>query len=327
VISAERTFVLIPALNERENLERLLPEIGEMAPALEVDRLSVTVFDDGSTDGTFEYLKEKSVPGIALTVLRSAVTLGKAQALQYLLKSALEDDAEFLIMMDGDGQDNPASIQELLTELSRGVDVVNGRRSNRSHPLSKRASSKLFNASVRAITGIRLLDINSGLKGFSRVGADALAPYFYGELHRVIIVIAVWLGLETGEVRVLNRPRLFGTTKYGFARGWRGIFDLVTIQFLRRYHNRPGHFFSGVGSSLLVLGALSILFGLVSGGPGLVNGPLPVMPWVGAGAMALGLVVVSFGFVAELNLFLSKDPVTSVIRSSRKDSNPEGKPR
>jgi hypothetical protein len=158
-------------------------------------------------------------------------------------------------------------------------------------------------------------DVNSGYKAFSRSAATALRPYFYGELHRVILVIAVWVGLQVGEVKVVNRPRKNGKSRYGIARGWRGLFDMVTIQFLRRYHARPGHFFSGIGSLLLVFGA-SVFFAYLASGQGIVtwlNDPVSVGLTVGSGA--LGAVFISLGFLAELIVFSAKGPSTSVLRS------------
>ena len=314
---SSKVIICVPSLNEKESLEQLLPEIGRTVIERGLEPVDLLLFDDGSTDGTFSRFAGSTLPGIKLTILRSPITLGKSQALQHLFRQALEDNADFIVMMDADGQDDPATIPDILDELDRGFDLVNARRSNRSHPLAKRVSSKLFNLSVRSVTGLSLFDINSGMKGFSHLGATSIYPYMYGELHRVILVIAAWLGLEISEVKTANRPRLFGKTKYGFARGWRGFFDLMTIQFLRKYHSRPGHFFSGFGSILILMGALLAAVGLWLGQLGHVSGIWAGAPWMGVAVAAFGLTFISFGFVAELMLFLSKQPTTSVVRSSR----------
>ena len=165
------------------------------------------------------------------------------------------------------------------------------------------------------MSGLRLWDINSGYKAFSRSAAYALRPYFYGELHRVILVIAVWVGLAVGDVKVVNRPRRSGKSHYGFARGWRGLLDLVTIQFLRRYHARPGHFFSGIGSLLLIF-ATSVFFAYLASGQGMVTWfEHPIWPGLTFGSLALGGIFISLGFLAELIVFSSKGPSTSVLRS------------
>lgn len=307
--------VCIPAKNERENLAELLHEIEAALDHHLVGEAFVVVFDDGSVDGTFEHLRSVEFSRFDLRVLHSIVSLGKSSALQHAIDEALALESDVIIMMDGDCQDDPAQLPDFIEKLANGHDVVNGRRINREHSQLKRLSSKAFNGAVRQVTGLPLLDVNSGYKAFSRSAALALQPYFYGELHRVILVIAVWVGLQVGEVRVVNRPRKNGKSHYGIARGWRGLFDMVTIQFLRRYHARPGHFFSGVGSLLLVFGAATFLAYLVSG--------QGVAGWMSdtfaslltLGSISLGAVFISLGFLAELIVFSSKSPATSVLRS------------
>ena len=209
-------------------------------------------------------------------------------------------------MMDADGQDDPRYLPEMLEKLMSGAEVVNGRRSNRKHSFSKRQSSRLFNRLVRAMTGMSVLDVNSGLKGFTRATAEYLDNYLYGELHRVILVVASWAGFRISEVRVVNRERTAGTTNYGIARGWRGIFDLLTLQALRRYQSRPGHLFSGLGAVFSVGGVLVALGGsaLTPPGGGFVLGWIAAV-FIGVG---FGAVLIGLGFIAELVLFLSRNP-------------------
>ena len=132
-----------------------------------------------------------------------------------------------------------------------------------------------------------------------------------------MLVIAVWLGLEVGEVRVDNRQRISGASKYGLARGWRGLFDLVTVQFLRKYHGRPGHFFSGVGSFFVLTGVVLFLVGIVNLAAGGDDFFFDVLPWAGIMGIIFGAMFISFGFLSELTLFLSKNASTVVIRSSQ----------
>ena len=307
--------VCIPARNEWENLGELLGEIDAALHHHLVGDAYVVIFDDGSEDGTFENLRHMAFSRFELRVLHSLVSGGKSQALHHAIAEALELDSDVVVMMDGDGQDDPSRLPDFIETLANGHDVVNGRRTNREHSLGKKISSKAFNGTVRLVTGMRLWDVNSGFKAFSRSAALALLPYFYGELHRVILVIAVWVGLRVGEVKVVNRPRRNGVTKYGVARGWRGILDLLTIQFLRRYHARPGHFFSGVGTMLLVLGSSVFFAHLFSG--------RSIEPWLSdpfasgmtLGSIALGAMFISIGFLAELMVFLSKSPSTAALRS------------
>jgi len=304
-----KVAICLPAKNELENLLVVLEEIDSILSHPLVGKAVVVVFDDGSTDDTFAKLREAHFQRFRLAVLRSPVSVGKSAGLRHAFEEALSLDVDAVITLDSDGQDDPSEIPSLLRALVDGKDVVNGRRGNREHPFLKRQSSRLFNATVRRVSGQGLWDINSGLKAYSQSAAMLLHPYFYGELHRVILVVAVWLGLDVGEVRVTNRKRLSGRTKYGPARGWRGLFDLMTIQFLRNYHARPGHFFSGFGVSLMLVGVATLIGSLI-GGP--VSAVFVVL---GVGCLALGGIFMSFGFVTELMVFLSKGPATTVIQS------------
>ena len=316
--------ICIPAKNECENLIELLREIDSALDHPLVGEAIVVIFDDGSEDKTFEVMRTVESSRFEIRVLRSTIPLGKSAGLQHAIDEALALDSDVVVMMDGDCQDDPSELPDFFESLLGGSDVVNGRRANREHTRFKRLSSRAFNGVVRQITGLRLWDINSGYKAFSRSAAVALRPYFYGELHRVILVIAVWVGLQVGEVRVVNRPRRSGRSHYGITRAWRGLFDLVTVQFLRRYHARPGHFFSGVGSLLLILGAVELI-GYLFSTVGIW--PLFAQPmWAGwaAGTIALGAVSIALGFIGELVVFSSKAPATAVLRSH--DSYPSGLP-
>jgi glycosyltransferase involved in cell wall biosynthesis len=323
VIATERYFVeselspkvavCLAAFNERDNLEVLLPELERALISLALPMPLVVVFDDGSTDGTFNWLSDCEFSGFALVAMRSAARHGKASALNNAMTKALELGASRVFMMDADGQDDPANIGPMLEKLDSGAEVVNARRVNRSHSFAKRFSSRLFNGIVRLITGVKAQDINSGMKVFNRRAAEVLVPYFYGELHRVILIVAIRVGLETEETKVHNRPRLSGSSKYGVARGWRGLFDLLTLQFLQRYHAKPGHFFSGAGFLFLTGGLATVLVGLLTRPADLFDVGFVIVPWIGLGAMGMGVILVSFGFVTELMLFISKNPTTAVV--------------
>jgi glycosyltransferase involved in cell wall biosynthesis len=297
--------VCLPARDEAESLRALLPELDRSLANLGVKQVSVYVFDDGSRDATAEVVGSTRLLNGQLFLIQSRAPTGKAFGLRLCLEAGLESGADAIVMMDADGQDDPAFLVDMLGALRSGFDVVNGRRRNRAHSIRKRVSSRAFNAAVRLSTGYEIWDINSGFKGFSPRAARVLAPYLYGELHRVLIVIAIWLGLSVGEVLVRNRDRFAGQTKYGAARGWRGLFDLASVHFILRYQNRPSHFFGGVGGSTMLLG-------FVAGGLGL----LAVLPetYVVTGVVlaGLGFSLVGFGFLADLILFLSKAPASHV---------------
>lgn len=314
--------VCLPARDEKENLDLLLDELSETLRNPIIGEALVVVFDDASRADLGAQLSTRYSDSFELVVVRSSVSIGKSAALHHAFSEALREDIDAIVMMDADWQDDPQYIPAMLQELINGNDVVNGRRVNREHPWSKRVSSKVFNATVRRVAKVPMADINSGYKAMSRSGALALMPYLYGELHRVILVVAVWIGLHVGEVRVVNRPRRFGKTKYGFARAWRGILDMWTVQFLRRYHARPGHFFSGAGTAMIAISALLLLVGSVGPGFGFEIAANGVLTDVSSRAIFYGAILVSIGFLAELILFLSKGAPTVAIRSNQPTNIP-----
>ena len=318
-----KVALCLPARNELQSLQLLLPDIAAVNEKWDSVDLHVVVFDDGSTDGTASHLGEYPSSGFTLSVVRSPSPVGKTPALAGSFRYARDAGADYIFMMDADGQDDPRYLPEMLEKLMSGAEVVNGRRSNRKHSFAKRQSSRMFNGLVRAITGLPLLDVNSGLKGFTRAAAEYLDSYLYGELHRVLLVVASWAGFRIGEVRVVNRERTAGTSHYGVARGWRGIFDLFTLKVLRRYQSRPGHLFSGLGAvflagGVLAGGVLAVLGGFVftpAAGDSLAGWIAVVLIAVGIGLVLLGL-----GFIAELVLFLSRNPTSRlelVVRPQR----------
>ncbi|MDA9116839.1 glycosyltransferase family 2 protein [Pontimonas sp.] len=313
-LNSSRVAVCLPASNERDNLEVLLPELERALISLALPMPLVVVFDDGSTDGTVSWLRGCEFSGFEFIVMRSTARVGKASALNHAITRALELGASSVFMMDADGQDDPANIGPMLEQLDSGAEVVNARRVNRSHNFAKRFSSRLFNGVVRLVTAIEAQDINSGMKAFNRQAAEVLVPYFYGELHRVILIVAIRVGLEVEETKVHNRPRLAGSSKYGAARGWRGLIDFLTLQFLQRYHAKPGHFFSGFGSLFLLGGLTTVLVGLLTRPGDLFNAGFGLIPWVGLGGMGMGVMLMGFGFVTELMLFIAKNPTTAVVR-------------
>lgn len=306
--------ICLPAHNEREALSHLLPEIVAELALDDFASVTIFVFDDGSGDGTAAYISDLSLPGVGITLLRSLVRVGKSQALNQLLGVALEGGAARLVVMDADGQDDPRFLSDMIDGLEAGGEIVNGRRTNRAHSVVKRLSSKAFNGVARAVTGLSFWDINSGYKAYTREAAQIVQPYLYGEMHRVVLIVAQWLGLRVQDVPVVNRPRSHGKTKYGIARGWRGIFDLITIQFLRRYHSRPGHFFSGVGVVLSVVGIVLIAAGFASPSTGASVAVVPGIGALGALIVMLGTGSLVGGIVMEFMLFLSKNPSRSMLR-------------
>ena len=178
-------------------------------------------------------------------VVRLRRNFGKAAALSAGFEAAA---GEVIVTMDADLQDDPAEIPLLLEKLDEGYDLVSGWKCDRRDPFARRLFSRVYNGTTGIVTGVRLHDMNCGLKMYR---AEVLENVrLYGELHRFVPVLAHHLGFRTAEMPVNHRPRLNGRSRYGIERYARGFFDLLTVAYLGRYRHRPLHFFGGIGMLL-----------------------------------------------------------------------------
>lgn len=291
-------WVVLPALNEADNLRVLVPRI-----AAEVEAFApggrVLVVDDGSTDDTGKVMAELmgELPSVAVEAVRH--NQGKAAALQRGFRRALENGADVLIMMDADGQDDPAELGRLLERIDAGADLVTGARLVRRDRFVKRTTSRVYNRTTGFISGAPGRDFNSGYKAMRADVARDLLPLLYGEMHRYLTVVAHGMGYRVAEVPVEHHPRMSGASKYGLARFWRGFVDLFTVRFLLSYQHRPSHLFSGMGFASLFLGALTLgyLTAVKLGGEPIGDRPLLI---AGVLFVLVGLQLTLFGLLAEL---------------------------
>lgn len=291
-------WVVIPALDEAENLLVLLPRVlSEVATFDPQGR--VLVVDDGSTDDTGKVVVELMMQhdGLELETLRH--NLGKAAALQHGFRRALDGGASTVVMMDADGQDDPAELGRLLERIDAGADLVTGARLVRNDRFVKRSTSRVYNRATGLLSGAPGKDFNSGYKAMRAEVAEDVSPMLYGEMHRYLTVIAHGMGHQVAEVPVRHHARMNGSSKYGLARFWRGFADLLTVRFLLSYENRPSHLFGAVGLASLLLGMLTLGYLTVVKATGEPIGDRPLLI-AGVLMVMVGLQLTLFGLLAEM---------------------------
>ncbi|PIS07442.1 glycosyltransferase [Candidatus Berkelbacteria bacterium CG10_big_fil_rev_8_21_14_0_10_43_13] len=240
--------IIIPAYNEAESLPELWRQIDTVMKKISSD-FEVVFIDDGSRDGTAEVAKKLSEKNKEIKLIHFLKNSGKAAALQAGFRAATGD---FIVTMDADLQDDPAEIPNLKKKIDEGYDLVSGYKKNRHDPIHKTIPSHFFNFMVRRVSGLRLHDINCGLKMYRHDVVKSLNVY--GELYRFIPILAASNGYRVGEIAVNHRPRKFGVSKYGFSRFLRGFLDLFTVIFLTKFIKRPLHLFGSIGLLFLAIG-------------------------------------------------------------------------
>jgi glycosyltransferase involved in cell wall biosynthesis len=241
--------VVIPVYNEEESLEPLVDELRLVLDSAGRS-YEIVIVDDGSTDGTYRVILRLHQKGPGLKAIRLKRNFGQTAALAAGFAHARGD---FILAMDGDGQNDPKDIPAMLDKLEEGFDLVSGRRFPRQDPFwSRRLPSQIANGLISRITGVKLHDYGCTLKAMR--GDIARELKLYGEMHRFIPAIAFERGAKIAELNVHHRPRRWGKSKYGIVRTFRVLLDLLTVKFLLSYATRPLHIFG--------------LAGLVSGGTG-----------------------------------------------------------
>ena len=285
--------IVIPVHNEERSVALLLDEIGSALQPLEQPWEAVFV-DDGSEDGTFGALTRLHAAADNVRVVRLRRNFGKAAALQAGFEAAAGD---VVVTIDGDLQDDPAEIPRLLAKLDEGFDLVSGWKTRRRDPLSRRLLSRIFNVVTGRLSGLRLHDLNCGLKAYRAEVVRGLR--IYGELHRFIPVLAHYRGFRVAELPVNHRPREHGRSRYGMERYLRGFLDLLTVTFMGRYRHRPLHLFGGFGLVLGGAGSLVLLYLTVVKLAGEAIGHRPLLT-LGVLLVVVGMQFLSLGLLSEL---------------------------
>ena len=244
----KKISIVIPVYNEENSVAHLHKEIKNMMVKMNYD-YEIIFIDDGSTDKTPEILKSLS----PIKIIRFRKNFGQTSALNAGIK---ESQGEYIITMDGDGQNDPTDIPKLLEKLEKeNLDAVSGWRKNRQDPFLKKFSSL-------CAAGLRKFLINDGihdsgctLKIYKKECFENIE--LAGEMHRFIPALLKIKGFKIGEIEVNHRPRTTGKTKYTWTRGIKGVLDLLSVWFWKKYANRPLHLFGGFGLFLIIISILA----------------------------------------------------------------------
>jgi glycosyltransferase involved in cell wall biosynthesis len=285
--------VVVPVHEEERTVALLFEEVQAALDPLGEPWEAVFV-DDGSTDGSFAALTRLHNVHDNVRVVRLRRNFGKAAALAAGFANVQGD---VVVTIDADLQDDPSEIPRLLAKLDEGFDLVSGWKAHRRDPLTRRAPSRIFNWVTGRVSGLRLHDLNCGLKAYRAEVVKGLR--LYGELHRFIPVLAHYRGHRIAELPVNHRPREHGRSRYGVERYLRGFLDLLTVSFIGRYRYRPLHLFGGLGLLLgtIGFGVLAYLTVLKIGGEAIGRRPLLIL---GVLLMVVGLQFFSLGLISEL---------------------------
>ena len=295
--------VIVPLYNEEESLPELYAWIQRV---MEKNGFTYEVIfvNDGSTDRSWQIIEGLAAQSEQAKGIKFRRNYGKSPALYCGFERAQGD---VVITMDADLQDSPDEIPELYRMITEdGYDLVSGYKKKRYDPLSKTIPTKLFNATARAVSGIKNLhDFNCGLKAYRR---DVIKNIeVYGEMHRYIPYLAKNAGFsKIGEKVVQHQARKYGVTKFGLNRFVNGYLDLIPLRFLSKFGVKPMHIFGFLGSLMFIFGFLAVigvgahkLYAMYSGQPYILVTDSPYF-YLALTTMILGTQLFLAGFLGEL---------------------------
>jgi glycosyltransferase involved in cell wall biosynthesis len=296
-------------MNEAGSLHELGDRLNSTLRKMAGDRYEVIFVDDGSTDNSYEILREMHRNNPHFSAIRFRTNYGKSAALAVAFERAR---GEWVFTMDADLQDDPAELPAILAKLQSGYDLVSGWKKIRHDPWHKTLPSKVFNSVVRLVTGLHIHDFNCGLKGYHRDVLPQLSVY--GEMHRYLPAQAHWQGFRVTELPVQHHPRKYGVSKFGMSRFAKGFLDLLTLLLTTKYARRPLHIFGAVGIVVAAIGFFIDLWLSIEwflGKTALTNRPLSLL---GVLLIIVGVQLISIGLLGEMIVKNSLDNAQYSIR-------------
>jgi glycosyltransferase involved in cell wall biosynthesis len=295
--------VVVPLFNEEESLPELVEWIRKVMSQHQFS-YEIIMIDDGSKDNSWQVIETLQKDNSNIKGIKFRRNYGKSAALYCGFEVAQGD---VVITMDADLQDSPDEIPELFRMIKEdGYDLVSGWKKKRRDPiLTKNLPSKFYNWTVRRMSGIKLHDMNCGLKAYRKNVIKSIEVY--GEMHRYIPVLAKWAGYNNiGEKVVEHSERKYGVTKFGIERFIRGPLDLLSVMFISRFVKRPMHFFGILGILMILIGlAAAIYLGvekIIQLKHGIVGNLITNSPYfyIALTAMIIGAQFFLGGFLGEL---------------------------
>ena len=295
--------IVISLYNEEESLRELVKWI-EGVMHKEGYAYEIIMVDDGSRDTSWEIVKELSEKNAYIRGISFRRNYGKSAALYHGFKAA---EGRVVVTMDADLQDSPEEIPEMYRMVvEEGYDIVSGWKKQRfDNKLTKNLPSKLYNATARWVTGIKLHDMNCGLKAYRNEVVKNIEVY--GEMHRYIPYLAKNAGFDKiTEKPVHHQKRKYGVSKFGLERFVNGFLDLISLWFLSRFGKKPMHFFGFTGILMFLTGAILAIWviaeKLIQQSHGLLYRPVTEQPlfYLALLAVILGFQLFLAGFICEM---------------------------
>ena len=279
--------IVIPFYNEEDNVCAMLENVTSVLTSKY--NYEIIAIDDGSTDSTFAQLKEvnKNIP--ELRIIKFRRNFGQTQAMQAGIDHAA---GNIIITMDGDLQNDPADIPNLLSKMEEGFEVVSGWRKQRKDNILRCIPSNVANFLLKYVTGVKIHDNGCSLKAYN---ASMLKNVrLYSEMHRFIPAFVFLRGARISELIVTHHPRTRGVSKYGFSRIWKVFIDLFTLRLVLNFSERPMTWFGLLGLLSLIISVLLFAILLADWEPQIV--------WPGV-TLLLGLngiILIGYGLICEL---------------------------
>jgi glycosyltransferase involved in cell wall biosynthesis len=289
--------VIIPFLNEDESLPELISWIERVMQANNYS-YEVIMIDDGSKDNSWNVVKELSVKNSNIRGIKFQRNYGKSAALNEGFKAAQGD---YVMTMDADLQDSPDEIPALYNMIKEGnFDIISGWKKKRhDNALTKNLPSKLYNYVTGKMSGIKLHDMNCGLKIYRKKVVKNVEVY--GEMHRYIPLLAKWAGFSNiTEKPVAHQARKYGVSKFGWERFINGFLDLASILFVGKYGKKPMHFFGFWGTIMFLLNFVMIAYLIIT--KIVLDYPISNRPmfYIALTGMVIGTLFFIAGFLGEL---------------------------